>query len=139
MGQGPGLALIVYCFNVKLRLFPDLQNIEALINLRLLSFHILSNVLLDIIYITEVQQSDEAVDICDTSNVEILKFVKCLMQLENLVSSKMFFNVYVSMHRNNILIYMQQDAKLHSLFYLETAPQACGFCENDNETSESEI
>ena len=25
------------------------------------------------------------------------------------------------MHRNNILIYIQQDAKLHSLFYLETA------------------
>ena len=26
------------------------------------------------------------------------------------------------MHRNNILIYIQQDATLHSLFYLETAP-----------------
>jgi len=25
------------------------------------------------------------------------------------------------MHRNNILIYNQQDAMLHSLFYLETA------------------
>ena len=25
------------------------------------------------------------------------------------------------MHRKNILIYIQQDAKLHSLFYLETA------------------
>ena len=25
------------------------------------------------------------------------------------------------MHRNNILIYIQQDATLHSLFYLETA------------------
>jgi len=24
-------------------------------------------------------------------------------------------------HRNNILIYIQQDAMLHSLFYLETA------------------
>ena len=26
-----------------------------------------------------------------------------------------------SVHRNNIIIYIQQDAKLHSLFYLETA------------------
>jgi len=31
------------------------------------------------------------------------------------------FNVHGSMHRKNILIYMQQDATLHSLFYLETA------------------
>jgi hypothetical protein len=32
-----------------------------------------------------------------------------------------FFNVHGSVHRNNILIYIQQDAMLHSLFYLETA------------------
>ena len=31
------------------------------------------------------------------------------------------FNVYGSVHRNNILIYIQKDATLHSLFYLETA------------------
>jgi hypothetical protein len=33
------------------------------------------------------------------------------------------FNVYGSVHRKNtsILIYIQQDATLHSLFYLETA------------------
>ena len=31
------------------------------------------------------------------------------------------FNVYGSMHCKNILIYIQQDATLHSLFYLETA------------------
>ena len=30
------------------------------------------------------------------------------------------------MHRNNILIYIQQDAKLHSLFYLETALHVSG-------------
>ena len=30
------------------------------------------------------------------------------------------------MHLNNILIYIQQDAKLHSLFYLETALQVLG-------------
>jgi len=29
--------------------------------------------------------------------------------------------VYGSVHRNNIIIYIQQDAMLHSLFYLETA------------------
>ena len=30
------------------------------------------------------------------------------------------------MHRNNILIYTQQDATLHSLFYLETAVHVSG-------------
>ena len=30
------------------------------------------------------------------------------------------------MHRNNILIYNQQDATLHSLFYLETALHVSG-------------
>ena len=30
------------------------------------------------------------------------------------------------MHRNNILIYIQQDATLHSLFYLKTALHASG-------------
>jgi len=30
------------------------------------------------------------------------------------------------MHRNNILIYIQQDAKLHSLFYLKTALHVSG-------------
>jgi hypothetical protein len=59
------------------------------LNLRHVSF--LSNSLLDIIYITEMQQqSDEGVYICDTSSWEMLKFVKCITELENLVSSKMF-------------------------------------------------
>ena len=30
------------------------------------------------------------------------------------------------MHRNNILIYIQQDAALHSLFYLEIALHVAG-------------
>jgi len=30
------------------------------------------------------------------------------------------------MYRNNILIYIQQDAKLHSLFYLENALHVSG-------------
>jgi hypothetical protein len=37
-----------------------------------------------------------------------------------------FFNVYGSVHRNNILIYIQQHATLHSLFYLETALHVLG-------------
>ena len=36
------------------------------------------------------------------------------------------FNVHGSVHRNNILIYIQQDAMLHSLFYLETALHVLG-------------
>jgi len=36
------------------------------------------------------------------------------------------FNVHGSVHRNNILIYIQKDAKLHSLFYLETALHVLG-------------
>ena len=36
------------------------------------------------------------------------------------------FNAYGSVHRKNILIYIQQDATLHSLFYLETALHVLG-------------
>jgi hypothetical protein len=36
------------------------------------------------------------------------------------------FNVYGSVHRNYIPIYIQQDATLHSLFYLETALHVSG-------------
>jgi hypothetical protein len=36
------------------------------------------------------------------------------------------FNVHGSVHRKNILIYIQQDAMLHSLFHLETAPHVSG-------------
>jgi hypothetical protein len=36
------------------------------------------------------------------------------------------FNVHGSVHRQNILIYVQQDATLHSLFYLETAVHVSG-------------
>jgi len=37
-----------------------------------------------------------------------------------------YFNVHGSVHRKNILIHIQQDATLHSLFYLETALQVSG-------------
>jgi hypothetical protein len=36
------------------------------------------------------------------------------------------FNVHESVHRNNTLIYIQQDATLHSFFYLETALHVLG-------------
>ena len=36
------------------------------------------------------------------------------------------FKVHGSAHRNNILVYIQQDATLHSLFYLETALHISG-------------
>ena len=35
-------------------------------------------------------------------------------------------NVHGSVHRNNILLYIQQDSTLHSLFYLETALHVSG-------------
>jgi len=36
------------------------------------------------------------------------------------------FNFHGSVHRNNILIYIQQDATLHSLFYLESSLHVSG-------------
>ena len=36
------------------------------------------------------------------------------------------FNVHGSVHRKNILIYIQQDAMLQSLFYLKTALHVSG-------------
>jgi hypothetical protein len=36
------------------------------------------------------------------------------------------FNVYGPVHRNNIVIYIQQDATLYSLFYLEIAVHVSG-------------
>ena len=36
------------------------------------------------------------------------------------------FNVYGSVFRNNILMYIQRDATLHSSFYLETALHVLG-------------
>jgi hypothetical protein len=39
---------------------------------------------------------------------------------------KLLFNVHGSAHCKNILIYIQQDAKLRSLFYLETALHVWG-------------
>jgi hypothetical protein len=40
--------------------------------------------------------------------------------------SRIRVNIHGSVHRKNILIYIQQDATLHSLFYLETALHVSG-------------
>jgi len=47
-----------------------------------------------------------------------------LINLKRIIFS--VFNVHGSVRRNNILIYIQQDATLHSLFYLETALYVSG-------------
>ena len=43
-----------------------------------------------------------------------------------LVHSYAEFNVHGSVHRKNIPLYVQQDATLHSLFYLETVLHVSG-------------
>ena len=43
-----------------------------------------------------------------------------------LSTTPLWFNVYGSVHRKNILIYIQRDATLHSLFYLENALHVSG-------------
>jgi len=58
------------------------------------------------------------------STVFIFRSVKARpVKLQNQIP---LFNVYGSMHCKNILIYIQQDATLHSLFYLETALRVSG-------------
>ena len=42
------------------------------------------------------------------------------------MSTLMIFNVHGSVHLKNILIHIQQDATLHTLFYLETALHVSG-------------
>ena len=48
------------------------------------------------------------------------------MEQHILVTLLLEFNVHGSVHHKNILIYVQQDATLHSLFYLETALHVSG-------------
>jgi len=45
---------------------------------------------------------------------------------QNTSNREFFFNVHGSMHRTIIIIYIQQDTMLHSLFYLETALHVSG-------------
>jgi hypothetical protein len=58
-------------------------------------------------------------------NAKECKQKECIVEPSDRVSL-FLFNVYGSVHRNNILIYIQQDATLHSLFYLETALHVSG-------------
>ena len=47
-------------------------------------------------------------------------------QMFNFTPPSSYLNVHGSVHRNNILIYIEQDATSHSLFYLETALHVSG-------------
>jgi len=42
------------------------------------------------------------------------------------IAIMLIFNAHGSVHRNNILVYIQRDATLHTLFYLETALHVSG-------------
>ena len=58
---------------------------------------------------------------------------KFVVGFSNVVTKKVFnfyflFNVHGSVHRKNILIYVQQDATVHSLLYLETALHVFNVC-----------
>jgi hypothetical protein len=48
------------------------------------------------------------------------------MNIVTKINRKFIFNVYGSVHLKNIPIYIQQDATLHSLLYLETALHISG-------------
>ena len=50
----------------------------------------------------------------------------CIINVKYYATIWYKFNVHGSLHRKNILIYIQQDATLHSLFYLETAVHVSG-------------
>jgi hypothetical protein len=53
-------------------------------------------------------------------------FHKTHTNVKNLLTPLVIFYVHGSVHRNNILIYIQQDATLHSLLYLETVLHVSG-------------
>jgi len=55
-----------------------------------------------------------------------LFILRCSLFKQLLKNDEFQFNVHGSVHRNNIPIYIQQDAKFHSLFYLETALHVSG-------------
>jgi len=56
----------------------------------------------------------------------ILKLNAPLRMVHTFKTTINYFNVHGSVHRKNILIYVQQDATLRSLFYLETALHVSG-------------
>jgi hypothetical protein len=57
----------------------------------------------------------------DSQNITIAQVRECLHFFSLLPQNVDQFNVHGSVHLKNILICIQQDAMLHSLFYLETA------------------
>jgi hypothetical protein len=46
--------------------------------------------------------------------------------LESHTTTEIELNIHGSVHRKNVLTYIQKDATLHSLFYLETALHVSG-------------
>jgi hypothetical protein len=54
-------------------------------------------------------------------HIETLKIQRLLLVQPTLNFRNPVFNVRGSVHRKNILVYIQQDATLHSLFYPKTA------------------
>ena len=59
-----------------------------------------------------------------TLNNRNKNIISAYFSLSALLSGE--FNIHGSVSRNNILIYIQQDATFHSLFYLETALHVWG-------------
>jgi len=53
----------------------------------------------------------------------VSRLLSTIWETQNLLQ---VFNVHGSVHRKNILIYIQQDATLYSLFYLETTLHVSG-------------
>jgi hypothetical protein len=49
-----------------------------------------------------------------------------MMMMMIMTKMMMVFNIHGSVRHNNILIYIQQHATLHSLFYVETALHVSG-------------
>jgi hypothetical protein len=60
------------------------------------------------------------------SYVHILFYDKYCIPLHRIKDTIIFFNIHGFLHRKNILIYVQKDATLCSLFYLETALHILG-------------
>ena len=62
--------------------------------------------------------------ICCHDVLHLLNYFSTLIHFKVVIYP--FFNVHGSVHRKNILTYIQQDATLQSLFYLETAWHVSG-------------
>ena len=62
------------------------------------------------------------------TSTTLLQMISCYYtnQRYRRTSTNFYLNVHGSVHRNNILIYVQKDATLHSLFYLVTALHVSG-------------